>query len=128
MSILPCATSRVVFRLLSNCIQETFPQTSYVTTTQAQVPGAIDRFVDAITATLCGFPNYGGGTDANDFGYPRFYIAWDSMGQDIVQPNLTNGWFNSWYTIRGLGGTTANSQYAWTILYGHIKACNAVLP
>ena len=95
--------------LAAGCIQETFPQTSYVTTTQAQVPGAIDRFVDAITATLCGFPNYGGGTDANDFGYPRFYIAWDSMGQDIVQPNLTNGWFNSWYTIRGLGGTTANT-------------------
>ena len=71
--------------LAAGCIQETFPQTSYVTTTQAQVPGAIDRFVDAITATLCGFPNYGGGTD------------------------------------------TANSQYAWTILYGHIKACNAVL-
>ena len=55
--------------LAAGCIQETFPQTSYVTTTQAQVPGAIDRFVDAITATLCGFPNYGGGTDANDFGY-----------------------------------------------------------
>ena len=66
--------------LANGCIQETFPQTSYVTTTQAQVPGAIDRFVDAITATLCGFPDYGGGTDANDFGYPRFYIAWDSMG------------------------------------------------
>ena len=113
--------------LAAGCIQETFPQTSYVTTTQAQVPGAIDRFVDAITATLCGFPNYGGGTDANDFGYPRFYIAWDSMGQDLVQPNLTNGWFNDWYTIRRLGGTTGNSQYAWTILYGHIKACNAVL-
>lgn len=113
--------------LAAGCIQETFPQTSYVTTTQAQVPGAIDRFVDAITATLCGFPNYGGGTDANDFGYPRFYLAWDSMGQDIVQPSLTNGWFNNWYTIRGLGPTTANSQYAWTILYGHIKACNAVL-
>ena len=81
--------------LANGCIRETFPQTNYVTTTQAQVPGAIDRFVDAITATLAGFPTYGGGTDANDFGYPRFFIAWDSMGQDIVQPGLTNGWFDS---------------------------------
>jgi tetratricopeptide (TPR) repeat protein len=113
--------------LANGCIRETFPQTNYVTTTQAQVPGAIDRFVDAITATLAGFPTYGGGTDANDFGYPRFFIAWDSMGQDIVQPGLTNGWFDSWYTIRGLGPTSGNSQIAWTILYGHIKACNAVL-
>ncbi|MBR4755307.1 MAG: RagB/SusD family nutrient uptake outer membrane protein [Bacteroidales bacterium] len=113
--------------LAVGCIKETFPETSYVTSDQAQVPGAFDRFVDAITATMSGFPTYGGGTDANDFGITRFFLAWDSMGQDIVQPSLTNGWFNTWYTIRSLGPTTGYSQYAWTILYGHIKACNSVI-
>ena len=113
--------------LAVGCIKETFPQTSYVTSPQSQVPGAFDRFVEAIYSTIAGFPNYGGGTNANDFGYTRFFIAWDSMGQDVVQPTLTNGWFDSWYTIRGLGSTTANSQYAWTILYGHIKACSTVI-
>ena len=88
--------------LAAGCIKETHPNTSYVTIDQAQVPGAIDRFVDAVTTRLAGFPTYGGGTDANDFGYPRFFIAWDSMGQDIVQPNMTNGWFDSYYTIRSL--------------------------
>ena len=111
----------------TGCIKETFPQTSYVTTSQAQVPGAFDRFVDAITATLAGYPTYGGGTDANDFGITRFFIAWDSMGQDLVQPNLTNGWFNQFYTIQALGPTYAASQYAWTLYYGHIRACNNVL-
>jgi len=113
--------------LAAGCIKETHPNTSYVTIDQAQVPGAIDRFVDAVTTRLAGFPTYGGGTDANDFGYPRFFIAWDSMGQDIVQPNMTNGWFDSYYTIRSLGPTTSNSQHAWTLLYKAIKDCNAVL-
>ena len=116
-----------ILTLAAGCIKETHPNTSYVTIDQAQVPGAIDRFVDAVTTRLAGFPTYGGGTDANDFGYPRFFIAWDSMGQDIVQPNMTNGWFDSYYTIRSLGPTSANSQHAWTLLYKAIKDCNAVL-
>ena len=113
--------------LASACIKETLPNTSYVTSEQAQVPGAFDRFVDGVTTQIAGFPTYGGGTNANDFGYPRFFIAWDSMGQDIVQPNMTNGWFDSFYTIRGLGPTTGNSQYAWTVLFKLIKSANAVI-
>ena len=113
--------------LASACIKETLPNTSYVTSEQAQVPGAFDRFVDGVTTQIAGFPTYGGGTNANDFGYPRFFIAWDSMGQDIVQPNMTNGWFDSFYSIRGLGPTTGNSQYAWTVLFKLIKSANAVI-
>ena len=113
--------------LASACIKETLPNTSYVTSEQAQVPGAFDRFVDGVTTQIAGFPTYGGGTNANDFGYPRFFIAWDSMGQDIVQPNMSNGWFDSFYTIRGLGPTTGNSQYAWTVLFKLIKSANAVI-
>ena len=113
--------------LAVGCIKETFPQTSYVTTPQAVVPGAFDRFVDAVTSTLAGFPTYGGGTSANDFGITRFFIAWDSMGNDLVQPGLTNGWFDQFYTIQFLGPTSAASQYAWTIYYSHIRACNNVI-
>ncbi|MBP5558340.1 MAG: RagB/SusD family nutrient uptake outer membrane protein [Bacteroidales bacterium] len=113
--------------LAAGCIQETVPATSYVTSEQAQVPGAFDRFVDAVTTQIAGFPTYGGGTSANDFGYPRFFIAWDSMGQDIVQPNMSNGWFDSFYSIRSLGQTSGNSQYTWTVLYKQIKSANAVI-
>ena len=113
--------------LAAGCIQETVPATSYVTSEQAQVPGAFDRFVDAVTTQLAGFPTMSGGTNANDFGYPRFFIAWDSMGQDIVQPNMTNGWFDSFYSIRSLGETSSNSQYTWTVLYKQIKSANTVI-
>ena len=114
--------------LASSCIKETFPQGGSATAVQvAAAPGAFDGFVDALTAQLAGFPTYGGGTDANDFGMPRFFIAWDSMGQDLVQPSLTNGWFNSWYIISALGPTYANSQYAWTLYYSAIKSCNDVI-
>ena len=114
--------------LASSCIKETFPQSGTATASQvAAAPGAFDGFVDAITSRLAGYPTYGGGTDANDFGITRFFIAWDSMGQDIVQPALTNGWFNSWYCIDHLGPTWANSQYAWTLYYKHIKSCNDVI-
>ncbi len=113
--------------LAAGCIQETVPATSYVTSEQAQVPGAFDRFVDAVTTQLAGFPTMSGGTNANDFGYPRFFIAWDSMGQDIVQPNMTNGWFDSFYSIRSLGETSANSQYTWSVLYKQIKSANTVI-
>jgi tetratricopeptide (TPR) repeat protein len=114
--------------LAAGCIKETFPQGGSATAAQvAAAPGSFNGFVDAITATLSGYPTYGGGTSAYDFGITSFFIRWDSMGQDIVQPALTNGWFDSWYTISALGPTYANSQYAWTIYYGHIKSCNDVI-
>lgn len=112
----------------TGCIKETFPQGGSATASQVSAaPGAFDGFVDAITARLCGYPTYGGGTSAYDFGIPSFFIRWDSMGQDLVQPKMTNGWFDSWYCIDHLGPTWANSQYAWTIYYAHIKACNNVI-
>ena len=109
------------------CIQETFPNTNYVTIDQAQVPGAADRFIDAVTTRLCGFPTVGGGTGANDFGYPRTFIEWDSMGQDFIQHNGASGWFDNFYTIRNLGPTSASSQYPWTLLYKAIKDCNSAI-
>ena len=113
--------------LAVGCIKETFPNTNYVTIDQAQVPGAADRFIDAVTTRLCGFPTVGGGTGASDGGYPRTYIEWDSMGMDFVQSNGASGWFDSWYSIRSLGPTSSNSQTPWTLLYKAIKDCNSAL-
>ena len=113
----------------SACIKETFPQTDYVTSEQvANAPGIFDSFVDAITSTFVGqFVYNSNATNANDFGLPSFFLRWDSMGQDMVQPGMSNGWFDSWYTIKSLGPSTANSQYAWTFYYKWIKSCNEVL-
>lgn len=115
--------------LAAGCIQESFPAGSTATANQvAAAPGSYEKFVDAITSTLVGQFIYApSSTNAYDFGLPSFFIRWDSMGNDLVQPALTNGWFNSWYCIDHLGPTWANSQYAWTFYYGWIKACNNVI-
>ena len=119
-----CAVS-----LLSGCIKETVPNTSYVTADQvASSPSAFQSFVDALTSTVSGqFVYASGSTNAYDFGLPSFYLNWDLLGNDIVPPNMTNGWFDSFYTGTGLGPTTANAQKAWTCYYKWIKACNEVL-
>ena len=63
--------------LMTSCIEETFPQSSYVTSEQAAVaPGAYDNFVDAITSTLCGQFVYAGSDNRPyDIGLPSFYIS-----------------------------------------------------
>ena len=115
--------------LAAGCIQESFPAGSTATANQvAAAPGSFDKFVDAITSTLVGqFVYAPTSTNAYDFGLPAFFIRWDSMGNDLVQPALSNGWFNSWYCIDHLGPTWANSQFAWTFYYSWIKACNNVI-
>lgn len=115
--------------LFVSCLKETFPQSGTATGDQvAAAPGSYDLFVNAITSTLVGqFVYDPGSTEANDFGLPAFFLRWDLMGNDMVPPALTNGWFNSWYCIDHLGPTWANSQYAWTFYYGWIKACNDVI-
>ncbi|MBR1405782.1 MAG: RagB/SusD family nutrient uptake outer membrane protein [Bacteroidales bacterium] len=115
--------------LAAGCIKETFPESATQTSKQvADAPGSYDLFVDAITNTLVGqFVYAPNSTNAYDFGLPAFFIRWDSMGQDLVQPGLTNGWFDSWYCIDHLGPTWANSQYAWTLYYKWIKSCNDVI-
>lgn len=115
--------------LAAGCIQETFPQTSYASAEQVSAaPGSYDLFVEAITSSLVGqFVYDPSDTDANDFGLPAFFLRWDLMGNDLVPPALTNGWFNSWYCIDHLGPTWANSQYAWTFYYSWIKSCNDVI-
>lgn len=119
-----------VASLSAGCIKETFPNSSFATADQvADAPGSYDLFVDALTSTLVGKFTYGGNssTRANDFGLPSFFLYWDLMGNDLVPPGLTQGWFDSFYCIDHLGPTWANSQYAWTFYYGWIKACNDVI-
>ena len=113
--------------LMTSCIEETFPQSSYVTSEQAAVaPGAYDNFVDAITSTLCGQFVYAGSDNRPyDIGLPSFYIQWDIMGQDLVQ--TYSNWWSAWYESKYLGPSYAYTQLPWTYFYGWIKSCNDVI-
>lgn len=84
----------------------------------------------SLTSTLAGQFTYSGSDyDANDFGYPTFFLMRDMMGQDIALATTSNAeWFNSWYSYDvSLGPGYAHSQMSWTYYYGWIKNCNTVI-
>ena len=113
--------------VLTGCMQEFDPQTSYVSGDQASnAPGAYDNFVNAITSSLAGTFTYGGNDNlyAFDFGYPSFYLERDLMGQDMIIGDL--GWFGAWYACDGLGNS-AYSQLPLTYYPKWIKNCNTLL-
>lgn len=113
--------------LMTGCMKEFSPQTSYVSKDQAaEAPNSFQGFVDGITSTMVGKilydPKY-----PFDFGYPSFFLMRDVMGQDIVIDDAGH-WFSTWYTCStGLGPRYAICQYPWTIYYSWIKNCNTVI-
>lgn len=124
------ATALVGAMLMTGCIKEIDPQTSYVTVEQASnAPGAFDNFVSTITSTMTGAFTYSGSsTYPWDYGYPSFYLMRDVMGQDIAMESSSSEWYTTWYSCgTGLGPQYAVSQVPWTYYYGWIKSCNTVI-
>lgn len=113
--------------LLSSCIEEYDPQTSYVTVEQvANAPGAFDKAVANLTGNLCGSFQFSG-TRVYDFGYPAFFLTRDVEGQDFI-PVGTNNWFQTWYNDFGyLGPNWLATQLPWRWYYKEIKGCNEVI-
>ena len=115
--------------LMTSCIEEIDPQTSYVTEKQASdTPGFYESSVASLTSNLCGKFTYSGSdTEPYDFGYPSFFLQRDVMGQDMVAAG-TNNWYSTWYEASyGLGPTYARCQVPWTYYYKWIDNCNKVL-
>ena len=116
--------------VMSSCIKEIDPQTSYATTGQAaDAPGSFNNFVTAITNSLAGTFTYNASKkDPYDYGYPSFFLMRDVMGQDMALGDTGNEWYTNWYGCgTGLGPQYAVSQYPWTYFYGWIKSCNTVI-
>ncbi len=116
--------------LLTGCIKVIDPQTYYVTTEQAaEAEGSYDKFVTAITNSLCGSFTYSGSSEyPYDYGYPSFFLQRDVMGNDIAIEDSSSEWYSSWYEgSYTLGPGYAICQVPWTYYYGWIKSCNNVL-
>ncbi len=114
--------------VLSSCIKEFTPQSSYATKDQvSNAPGSYDLFVSALTSTLVGDFTYGGADDKLpfDFGIPAFFLERDVQGQDIVYPY--QNWYTYWYAVVSMGPGTRTAQLPWTYYYGWIKGCNDVI-
>ena len=106
--------------VLSSCIKEFTPQTSYATKDQvSNAPGSYNLFVSALTSTLVGDFTYGDADDKYpfDFGIPAFFLERDVQGQDIVYPY--QNWYTYWYAIVSMGPGTRTAQLPWTSFPGH---------
>lgn len=128
-SIIKISSVVVLSLFLGSCIQETLPQTDYVTSGQASsAPNAFNNFVAACTI-LTGQFTYGGSSYYPwDFGYPSFFLQRDVMGQDIAVENSGSEHYSTWYQCStGLGPRYAVCQLPWTYYYGWINDCNTVI-
>lgn len=127
-NILKLSSFTVITVLLFSCIQETVPQTSYVTSDQAaDAPNAFNNFVSGCTL-LTGQFTYSSDQYPWDFGYPSFYLQRDVMGQDMALENSGSEWYSTWYQVgTGLGPRYAICQVPWTYYYGWINDCNTVI-
>lgn len=115
--------------MLTSCIQEIDPQTSYVTQKQAsETPGFFESSVASLISNLNGQFTYSGSNNhPYDYGYPSFFLQRDALGQDIVTAG-TNNWYSTWYEAHyALGPTYARCQVPWTYYYKWIDNCNKVL-
>lgn len=115
--------------MLTSCIEEIDPQTSYVTQKQAsETPGFFESSVASLISNLNGQFTYSGSDNhPYDFGYPSFFLQRDAMGQDMVTAG-TNNWYTTWYEASyGLGPTYARCQVPWTYYYKWIDNCNKAI-
>ena len=115
--------------MLTSCIEEIDPQTSYVTQKQAsETPGFFESSVASLISNLNGQFTYSGSDNhPYDFGYPSFFLQRDAMGQDMVTAG-TNNWYSTWYEASyGLGPTYARCQVPWTYYYKWIDNCNKAI-
>lgn len=125
--LIPFLTVALGLTVVTSCIEEVDPQTSYVTKDQAaNAPGSYDNFVNGLTSSLVGKFKFGTGYPY-DHGYPSFYQMRDVMGQDMAI-SYDGHHYQSWYTSgTGLGPQYLVCQVPWTYYYSWIKNCNTVL-
>ena len=123
------AIAALTLPLMSGCIQEFQPETSYADSDQvANAPNSYSNFVDALYSTLSGNFQFGSGNAyPYDFGITAFFLLRDVAGQDIF-PGYDGSWFSTWYQCgTGLGPSYLNCQLPWTYYYKWIKGANDVI-
>ena len=123
------ALAALTLPMLSGCIQEFQPETSYADADQvANAPNSYNNFVDALYSTLTGSFIFG---DSNnypyDYGITSTFLLRDVSGQDIF-PAYSGSWYGTWYQCgTGLGPSYLNCQIPWTYYYKWIKGANDVI-
>ncbi len=118
--------------LLSSCIKETFPQSSFATSEQ------VGSSATALAAAMSGLPaqltqSYPvwGSTEQYepDMAYPMFLMAFTELMGDIYPGGSEPGydWFRSWNTCKGMAPTDDQSYIPWRALYMFVKSANDII-
>lgn len=119
--------------ILSSCIKETYPYSSYVTEEQAkEVPGATAGFVAALPAYLKHQDIGQSGTGVVDhweFALPAMMLRREAMGQDLIYTSDNYNHWARWYAAgsRILGPEGITSWGSWVFYYREIYLANLVL-
>ncbi|MDO4758932.1 MAG: RagB/SusD family nutrient uptake outer membrane protein [Rikenellaceae bacterium] len=113
--------------LLTSCIEETFPESSTVTSDQvAASPVALEAMVNSIPTAMIMPMQY---TEyAWDFGYPAIAVSMTHMTGDLVAGG-ENGynWFSYWDSNESLSEEYVLGYQFWYNYYSWIKSCNDVI-
>ena len=123
------ALAALALPMLSGCMQEFQPETSYADSDQvADAPNSYNNFVNALYSTLSGSFVFGtGDTYPYDYGITSMLLTPDVAGQDVV-PAYSGSWYSSWYQCgAGLGPKYLVCQIPWTYYYKWIKGANDVI-
>ena len=123
------ALAALTLPMLSGCMQDFQPETSYADADQVNnSPNAFKGFVAALYDNITG--NFLFGNDNSypyDYGITSLFLIRDVAGQDVV-PAYSGSWYATWYQCgNSLGPTYLNCQIPWTYYYKWIKAANDVI-
>ncbi len=121
-----------VFALLSlnSCIEETFPESSTVTSSQAAASDtALEAMVNAIPVGMV--DTYIVGSSHYEFGYPSLMMAYDQMCFNVLSVagdgNSGYNWFSYFANGGGLGPDYSRTYFIWLSYFTFIKSANDVI-
>lgn len=114
--------------IMTGCIKEVLPETSYATTDQVgESPFAGDGIIYTIpTPMISTSMGYG----QMDYGYPSLMMARDYMSGDFIPCNAMAWDYTQfyWVLLHGAGSPTSTYTYLyWDHYYYYIKNCNDIL-
>jgi len=117
---------------LSSCIEETFPESSTVTSEQVGASSsALEALVSGIPAQMAqGYLVYGDQVHETDMAYPQFMIAFTEMMGDMypLTSNYGYDWYYRYNTFNaGFGKNGYYSFLTWFTLYKFVKSANDVI-
>ncbi len=117
---------------LNSCIEETFPEGSTITSSQAAASDtALEAMVNAIPVGMVDVGSVYSSSYHFDFAYPAMMIAYDNMCFNALSVsgdgNSGYNWFSYFANGGGLGPDYSRTYFIWVNYFNFIKSANDVI-